>query len=58
MKKAFVLVGLALSVSVLTTESMAQGTSVKEKELPKGWHLLDKETDGVYGLVFKKHTTW
>ena len=54
MKKGFVLVGLAMSVCILTTESMAQGTSVKEKELPKGWHLLDKETDGVYGISLQK----
>ena len=27
----------------------AQGTSVKA-ELPKGWHLLDKEKDGFYGI--------
>src|SRR6266478_4163030 len=27
----------------------AQGTSVKT-ELPKGWHLLDKEKDGYYGI--------
>ena len=29
--------------------SLAQGTSAKT-ELPKGWHLLDKEKDGFYGI--------
>ena len=31
----------------------AQGTSVKT-ELPKGWHLLDKEKDGYYGISVSK----
>ncbi|GGA83172.1 S8 family peptidase [Puia dinghuensis] len=31
----------------------AQGTSVKA-ELPKGWHLLDKEKDGYYGISVSK----
>jgi cell wall-associated protease len=31
----------------------AQGTSVKT-ELPKGWHLLDKEKDGYYGISVGK----
>src|ERR1700753_1322357 len=31
----------------------AQGTSAK-KELPKGWHLLDKEKDGFYGMSVNK----
>jgi len=31
----------------------AQGTSVKT-ELPKGWHLLDKEKDGFYGVSVNK----
>ncbi|MDR3712014.1 MAG: S8 family peptidase [Puia sp.] len=31
----------------------AQGTSVKT-ELPKGWHLMDKETDGFYGISLDK----
>src|SRR5882757_9056031 len=31
----------------------AQGTSVKT-ELPKGWHLLDKQTDGYYGISASK----
>ncbi len=32
--------------------SQAQGNSVKD--LPKGWQLLDKQTDGYYGLSMKK----
>jgi subtilisin family serine protease len=31
----------------------SQGKSVKA-ELPKGWHLLDKEKDGVYGISLDK----
>ncbi|HTQ64889.1 MAG TPA: S8 family serine peptidase [Puia sp.] len=31
----------------------AQGKSAKT-ELPKGWHLLDKERDGVYGISLDK----
>ncbi len=31
----------------------AQGTSVKT-ELPKGWHLLDKEQDGYFGVSINK----
>ena len=31
----------------------AQGTSVKT-ELPKGWHLLDKDQDGFYGVSVNK----
>jgi subtilisin family serine protease len=31
----------------------AQGTSAKT-ELPKGWHLLDKEKDGFYGISVNK----
>ena len=43
-----------MAATVLTLSSLvseAQGTSVKE--LPKGWQLLDKETDGYYGLSMK-----
>src|ERR1700722_17217968 len=32
---------------------LAQGTSAKT-ELPKGWHLLDKEQDGFYGVSANK----
>src|SRR5215469_5698280 len=31
----------------------AQGTSART-ELPKGWHLLDKQTDGYYGISVNK----
>jgi subtilisin family serine protease len=31
----------------------AQGNSAKT-ELPKGWHLMDKEKDGVYGISLDK----
>src|SRR5450631_3853979 len=41
---------ILLSVSLA---SIAQGTNSK-KELVKGWHLLDKEKDGVYGISLEK----
>jgi subtilisin family serine protease len=35
----------------------AQGTSAKT-ELPKGWHLLDKDKDGFYGISLNKAYEW
>lgn len=50
MKKVFLLTGMALcSCSSLL---LAQGTSVKDTE--HGWHLKDKEKDGVYGISVDK----
>lgn len=43
-----VLIGIVVSFS-----SFAQGTNSKT-ELVKGWHLLDKEKDGVYGISLDK----
>ncbi|HLZ87467.1 MAG TPA: S8 family peptidase [Puia sp.] len=45
------LLGILLGCSPFTM--FAQGTSVKS-ELPKGWHLLDKERDGYYGISVNK----
>ncbi len=42
-----------LSLIVFSFTSFAQGTSSKT-ELVKGWHLLDKEKDGVYGISLEK----
>lgn len=44
-----------LSLFLLTASlaSFAQGTSSKT-ELAKGWHLQDKEKDGVYGISLEK----
>jgi subtilisin family serine protease len=42
---------LLLTISV-TSVSFAQGTSAKG--VPKGWHLLDKEKDGYYGISTEK----
>jgi subtilisin family serine protease len=39
----------ALALVSLSFSSLAQGTNSKA-ELVKGWHLLDKEKDGVYGI--------
>ena len=40
---------LACSPGIL----LAQGTSAKQ-DLPKGWHLMDKEHDGFYGISINK----
>ena len=45
------LLALAVGVSPLTIH--AQGNSVK-RELPKGWHLMDKDQDGYYGISLNK----
>lgn len=52
MKKYFLIFGITGSLIVQSNISSAQGTSVKE--LPKGWHLLDKEKDGFYGISLEK----
>src|SRR5271156_5968523 len=39
---------LAISFSLF-----AQGTAAKQ-DLPNGWHLMDKEQDGYYGISLKK----
>jgi cell wall-associated protease len=44
---------LAFSLLVFSCSSFAQGTYSKT-ELVKGWHLLDKEKDGVYGISLDK----
>src|SRR6202012_2006516 len=40
-------------VGFLPLTMFAQGNSAK-KDLPKGWHLLDKEQDGYYGISLSK----
>src|SRR6201989_2870837 len=40
-------------IACLPLTIFAQGTSAKT-ELPKGWHLLDKEKDGFYGISANK----
>jgi cell wall-associated protease len=44
---------LVVLIGCLPLTIFAQGTSAK-KELPKGWHLLDKEQDGYYGISLNK----
>ena len=44
---------LVILIGCLPLTIFAQGTSAK-KELPKGWHLLDKEQDGYYGISLNK----
>ncbi len=52
MKHFLVGLGLATVFSWQASTATAQGTSVKE--LPKGWHLLDKDKDGFYGISLQK----
>lgn len=44
---------LLILIACLPITMFAQGTSAK-KELPKGWHLLDKDQDGFYGISLNK----
>lgn len=48
MHRFFRIVSLTAIMTASLTISYAQGTSIKE--LPKGWHLLDKSKDGFYGI--------
>src|SRR5450631_499578 len=43
---------LTIFLLAFSFSSFAQGTS--KSELVKGWHLLDKEKDGVYGISLEK----
>ncbi|MEO6314612.1 MAG: S8 family serine peptidase [Chitinophagaceae bacterium] len=43
---------LAAFILLTTTSSFAQGTSYKS--IPKGWHLMDKDKDGYYGISLDK----
>lgn len=44
---------LLVLIACLPITMFAQGNSAK-KEMPKGWHLLDKEQDGYYGISLNK----
>lgn len=52
MKKFFGALGLAVLIACQASVSFAQGTAVKE--LPKGWHMLDMQKDGFYGISVDK----
>jgi len=52
MKISIIKLSLILSMTGICFSSLAQGTS--KQELSKGWHLLDKEKDGVYGISLDK----
>src|SRR5450432_1947126 len=43
---------ICLFLTAFSFPAFAQGTS--KQELTKGWHLLDKEKDGVYGISLDK----
>ena len=51
-KKALAGALLSSALAILSVTVSAQGTSQKI-ETPKGWHLLDKEKDGFYGISLK-----
>jgi subtilisin family serine protease len=38
----------------ISVSSIAQGTSVSSKGVPKGWHLMDKTKEGYYGISLEK----
>jgi cell wall-associated protease len=44
---------MVILIGFLPLTMFAQGTSAK-KDLPKGWHLLDKDQDGFYGISLNK----
>ena len=52
MKKTLIILSVALALTGQSVSIYAQGNSVKE--LPRGWHLLDKETDGYFGISLEK----
>jgi len=52
-KKALAGLLAGLVLCLLTGQGiMAQGT--QKKETPKGWHLMDKDKDGYYGISLQK----
>lgn len=52
MKFRIIQSALVLLLTIFSYSTFAQGTS--KQELKKGWHLLDKEKDGVYGISLDK----
>ena len=48
---AGILAGLTFCI-LAAQATVAQGT--QKKETPKGWHLMDKEKDGFYGISLQK----
>lgn len=44
---------LLILAGLMPAMMFAQGNSAR-KDLPKGWHLLDKQTDGYYGISLNK----
>ena len=53
MKRSLKLWLLIVLIIFVRLQTFAQGNSVKT-ELPNGWHLLDKEKDGYYGISIEK----
>ena len=46
-----------LVILMMSLGMFAQGSAVRE-ELPRGWHLMDKEKDGFYGISLDKAYQW
>lgn len=54
MKHSMILPGSLLLAILSVGTTFGQGTAVSNKELAKGWHLGDREKDGVYGISLDK----
>lgn len=52
MKKFLGVIATVAYLLSYSSLSLAQGTSIKE--LPKGWHMMDMEKDGFYGISIDK----
>ena len=54
--KQFLLIPAGILLAALSVgQASAQGsTAPVKKDLPKGWHLSDKEKDGFYGISLDK----
>src|SRR4051812_37499296 len=41
---------IVMLVAVFLSSSVIAQTSFKKNPVPHGWHLMDKQTDGYYGI--------
>ncbi|MBS1599793.1 MAG: S8 family peptidase [Bacteroidetes bacterium] len=54
MKRSLKWLFVGVMMSMACPLIYAQGKSAKPEQLPKGWHLLDKEKNGVFGISLDK----
>ena len=55
MNKLFPIAGILLTLTAGSFVTQAQTKSPEvPKEVPKGWHLLDRTKDGFYGIASEK----